>query len=85
VFRRLIFLLLILLTITGIIAGYWLHDAKNRVITNESQIITVASGASMRGFADQMVSEGLLDEPWSLRVWARYQGLSGSLKAGDIH
>ncbi len=82
-FRRLIFLLVILLTMTGIIAGYWLHDAKNQVITNESQIITVASGASMRGFADQLVSEGLLDEPWSLRIWARYHGLSGSLKAGE--
>lgn len=81
--RRLIFFLIILLTIIGIIAGYWLHDAENKVITNEPQIITVANGISMRGFADQMVSEGLLDEPWSLRIWARYYGLSGSLKAGE--
>ena len=81
--RRLILFLIILLIFISLIAGNWLHDAENRVITHEPQIITVANGASMRGFADQLVSEGLLDEPWSFRFWARYRGLAGSLKAGE--
>ena len=81
--RRLILFLIILLTIISIIAGNWLHDAENRVINYEPQIITVANGTSMRGLADQLVSEGLLNEPWSFRIWARYRGLAGSLKAGE--
>jgi UPF0755 protein len=37
----------------------------------------------MRGFAEQLVNEGLLEEKWSFLFWARYRNLAGSLKAGE--
>ncbi len=80
---RLIVLLIILSAATALIAQNWLENAKSRVVTNQSRNIIVANGASMRGFADQLVHEGLLEEKWSFLFWARYRNLSTSLKAGE--
>jgi UPF0755 protein len=80
---RLIVFLVILSAITGLIANNWLHNAENRVVTFQARNIIVANGATMRGFADQLVADGLLNEPWSFRFWARYRGLSSSLKTGE--
>jgi peptidoglycan lytic transglycosylase G len=80
---RLIVFLIIASSLCGLLAIDWLQDAENRVLTTESRNITVAKGSSMRGFADQLVADGLLNEPWSFRFWARYKGLSASLKTGE--
>ncbi len=80
---RLIVLLIVLSAVTGLIAQNWLRNAETRVVTNQSRHITVANGASMRGFANQLVYEGLLEEKWSFLFWAHYRNLSASLKAGE--
>jgi UPF0755 protein len=82
-FSRLIVFLIIAAALSAFLANNWLHDAEKRIVTDEPQNITVAKGTSMRGFANQLVSDGLLDEPWSFRFWARYKGLSASLKTGE--
>lgn len=84
-FGRLIIFLLILVTLGGLFVSNWLEDAEYRVLTTESRNIIVEKGTTMRSFADQLVADGLLDEPWSFRVWARYRGLSSSLKTGEYH
>ncbi len=80
---RLIILSIILSATLGLIAQNWLQNAETRVVTNLPYNITVVNGISMRGFADQLVNEGLLEEKWSFLFWARYRNLSSSLKAGE--
>jgi UPF0755 protein len=80
---RLIVFLIIASALTGLLTISWLEDAEKKVISNEPQHITVEKGSSMRGFANQLVDDGLLDEPWSFRIWARYKGLSSALKTGE--
>ncbi|GMR05869.1 MAG: endolytic transglycosylase MltG [Gammaproteobacteria bacterium] len=80
---RLIVVLIILSATLGLIAQNWLQNAETRVVTNLSRNITVAHGATMRGFAEQLVYDGLLEEKWSFLFWARYRNLSSSLKAGE--
>ena len=80
---KLIVIVVVLSVLSGLFVKYWLQEAENRVVTEETRNITVAKGTSLRGFADQLVAEGLLDEPWSFRIWARYSGLSSSLKTGE--
>ena len=75
-FGRLIVFLIIATALFGLLASNWLQDAENRVLTTESRNITVAKGASMRGFADQLVADGLIDEPWSFRFWARNEDMT---------
>jgi len=82
-FNRLIVFLIIAAALSALLANDWLHDAEKKVLTNEPRNITVAKGTSMRGFADHLVAEELLEEPWSFRFWARYRGLSASLKTGE--
>lgn len=80
---RLIIVFIILSALAGLLASFWLQHAQDSVVTSETRIISVANGASMRGFAEHLVNEGLLQEKWSFLIWARYRGLAGSLKAGD--
>jgi len=80
---RLIIVFIMLSALTGLFASFWLQNAQDSVVTSEKRIISVANGASMRGFAEHLVKEGLLQEKWSFLIWARYRGLAGSLKAGD--
>lgn len=80
---RLIIVFIMLSALTGLLASLWLQNAQDSVVTSETRIISVANGASMRGFAGHLVNEGLLQEKWSFLIWARYRGLAGSLKAGD--
>ena len=82
-FGRLIVFLVVLSAIAGLIATNWLHNAQSRVVTDQARNIIVANGASMRGFAEQLVYEGLIEEKWSFLFWARYRNLSSSLKTGE--
>jgi len=82
-FGRLIIFIVILAVAIGLITQNWLQNVEGRVVTEQSRNITVANGASMRGFAEQLVDEDLLEEKWSFLFWARYRNLAGSLKAGE--
>jgi len=61
----------------------YLNQAADEVVVAEETELTVPRGATMRGLAARFVDEGMLTEPWSMRIWARYLGLSTSLRAGE--
>lgn len=74
------------LGIIGVIAiGSWMvyYSSKPlRSITTPVQF-NLAKGSSLRGVANQLVTAGILDEPWSFIVLARVRGKSGQIKAGN--
>jgi UPF0755 protein len=80
---RLIFAAVALACLATIAAVVWLDRARHQVVVDNTTEIIVPRGVTMRSFAQQMVDQQILDEPWSLRLWARYQGLAGALKAGE--
>jgi len=81
--KRLLLVLLVLVVAAGLWLASYLDRQADTVLTDEAYEFTVARGDSMRGLANQLVAAGLLTEPWSMRFWARYRGLAGSLKAGE--
>ena len=80
---RLILALIVVVLISAAATIQWLRGAENTVVTSETIEITVPNGATMRQFAADMVDKGLLEEPWSFRIWTRYLGLSTALRAGE--
>jgi UPF0755 protein len=40
-------------------------------------------GSSLRAISQQMVQEGILNEPWSFMLLVRAQGMAGEVKAGN--
>ena len=80
---RVILIVIILSALAGLFTSIWLQQAEKRVVSQESRNIIVENGASMRGFAEHLVNQGILQEKWSFLFWARYQGLASSLKAGE--
>lgn len=85
--RRAFIIVIILVVMLAILAGVggmvWLDRAANHVVVDKDTEMTVPAGMTMRGLATRLVNEGLLDEPWSLRIWARRLGLSTALRAGE--
>lgn len=45
--------------------------------------LVLKHGSSLRGIAQQMVRDGVLNEPWSFMVLVRGHGLAGDIKAGN--
>jgi len=82
-FGRIILIVIILSALAGLFASNWLQDEEKRVVSEETRNIIVANGSSMRGFAEHLVNQGILEEKWSFLFWARYRGLASSLKAGE--
>ncbi len=72
----------LVLVILASAAGYLQMQSEN-VVINEEMDIEVPRGATMRGMAAGFTEQGILDEPWSMRILARYMGLSTSLRAGE--
>ena len=82
-FSRVILIIIILSALAGLFASHWLQDAETRVVSDEARIIKVDKGTSMRGFAEHLVNQRILQEKWSFLFWARYRDLASSLKAGE--
>lgn len=80
---RVILIVIILSALAGLFTSIWLQQAEKRVVSQETRNIKVENGASMRGFAEHLVNQGILEEKWSFLFWARYRGLASSLKAGE--
>jgi UPF0755 protein len=75
-------LAVLVLVVVAAAAGY-LNMAADRVVVTDDMDITVPRGATMRGLAADFTQKGIIDEPWSMRILARYMGLSSSLRAGE--
>lgn len=80
---RVVIFVIIVAAASGLILQNWLQNAESRIVTEQARNIIVAKGSTMRGFAEQLTHEGLLEEKWSFLFWARYKKLSSSLRAGE--
>ena len=77
------FVLLALLAI--LVLGGWMYRFSNQglAIQAETQDLSLRQGSSLRGIAQQLVSEKVLREPWSFMLLVRMQGMASSIKAGS--
>lgn len=77
-------LLLLVLAAIIALAGWMLHFVQQPIHLPETPYdLVLRHGSSLRGIAQQMVREGILDEPWSFMLLVRGQGLAGDIKAGN--
>ncbi len=51
--------------------------------TDESAVIEVPAGSSFAAVAGQLSERGLIDHPWLLRLYARWNGLANRIQAGE--
>ena len=68
--------LLVLLLVTGVVAGALAWQAKQRweqplAVGAEGYHLTVAAGQSLRGLAGELQAQGVYDFPWLLRLYGR--------------
>jgi UPF0755 protein len=76
-------LVLILLAIFASV-GWVIYFAKQPIVLPAStHDLVLKHGSSLRGIAQQMVREGVLNEPWTFMFLIRAQGLAGEIKAGN--
>ncbi|WP_407826379.1 endolytic transglycosylase MltG [Spiribacter onubensis] len=51
--------------------------------TDESAVIEVPAGSSFAAVAGQLSERGLVEQPWLLRLYARWNGLANRIQAGE--
>lgn len=74
-----------LLGLSAIFAGaYYKYELDKPVVElGESRVIEIRSGQSFNSITHQLISEGVLDSPWIMKIYGRVSGLSSKLKAGE--
>lgn len=77
-----IIILLCLCTIS--VWAYYQYELNKPVIgADDVSVIEIRSGQSFNSITHQLISEGVLDSPWIMKVYGRVSGLSSQLKAGE--
>lgn len=77
-------LLLLVLAAIIVLASWMFHFVQQPLhLPATPYDLVLKHGSSLRGIAQQMVREGILDEPWSFMLLVRGQGLAGDIKAGN--
>jgi UPF0755 protein len=71
-----------LLAIVAAAAAYVIWFGNHRLHPGD-EVYSVSLGTSLRAFAGQLASRGVITEPHTLVLWAHLKGGSRSLKAGD--
>ena len=51
--------------------------------TDEHKIIEIVPGQSFNAVTKVLLSQGILDTPWIMKLYGRFSGLGGQLKAGE--
>ncbi len=78
-----VLLLAFLLIGGGIVAGLvWLDSRLNQPNEFGEHTFIIARGDSLETFTTQLIKAGVVDEPYSLNLAARYKGLAGKLHTG---
>lgn len=75
-----------MLVIAGFVstAGYWYYSqAVIKPLSFRQDTFLIESGDTLNGIADRLVSDGVLSEPWSLRLLAKGQGVGEAILAGE--
>lgn len=84
---RAILLALMLIVLAAAIAGaaafVYVRSTINRPLAPGDALYTIERGESLQGFARMLKRAGVIDEVYSLRLYARLTGVSGRIKAGQ--
>ena len=82
--RQLFKLVWLLAAVLMVVAG-WMYYYVNQPldIPDEPQGFVLKHGSSLRSIAQQLVNEGVLDEPWSFVLLVRAHGMASEVKAGN--
>ncbi len=82
---KLLFRLTALAFLAGVLLSAWIYVFANRPleISDSPQDLALKHGSSLRSIAQQLVSEGVLREPWSFIILVRIQGMASEVKAGN--
>lgn len=76
-------LALILITLVFAAGLYWLDDRLNQPNHFGDHTFSITRGDTLKDFTRQLVQAGVVDEPYSLSLVARYKGLAGKLHTGQ--
>ena len=77
-------LLVVLLSMIFASVAFWYYDsALSRPRQFGAQPFLVAHGESLTAIAERLVNNRVIDEPYSLRIHARLNGLGTRIKAGE--
>ena len=79
-----LFLLILVLGVAGAIAAGWAWQRYTGPgPLQEDRTVVIQRGAGVNAIAQQLAEEGVLPDPWTLRVGVRLFGEGRSLKAGE--
>lgn len=73
-------LLVAILASAGLL--YLRHTLSTPLVTG-ADLYTIERGQSLKGFARMLKRRGVIDEIYSLQIYARFKGLTGRIKAGQ--
>jgi UPF0755 protein len=80
---RLILLVLVLGAAAAVAAGWGWKRYTGPGPLAEDRTVVIERGAGVNAIAQQLADEGVLPDPWTLRVGVRLFGAGRSLKAGE--
>lgn len=74
-----------LIVFLGIVLAAWMLYFSHMPIPMraESEELELKAGSSLRSVGQQLVDQGVLNEPWSFVLMVRLLGAAGSIKAGN--
>jgi UPF0755 protein len=79
--KRLFFLLVLMAVVLSAWMLYFSHMPIP--MRAESQEIDLKAGSSLKSVGQQLVDQGILNEPWSFVLMVRILGAAGNIKAGN--
>ena len=66
------------------VGGYWYyHHAIGKQLAISEEIFLISQGDTLNGIANRLVKDGVIREPWSLRLLGRQQGTGQNILAGE--
>ena len=82
--RMLLAALVVILLVAGgaALALNWLDHSLNQARVFSGQTFKIDKGDTLKGFTAQLLQAGIITEPYSFALYARYKGLAGKLHTG---
>lgn len=85
--RRLLVLLLLAPLVAGVLAAVvlavYVRQELSAPLAPGTDLVTIERGQSLQGVARMLKRRGIIDEPYSMRIYARLAGISSRIKAGQ--
>ncbi len=83
--KRILLAVLVVGLLSGgaaVLALNWLDQTLNQARVFSGQTFTIDKGDTLKGFTAQLQQAGIISEPYSFALYARYKGLAGKLHTG---